>query len=82
MFDLRVLLFGPAATAAGAPSITLQFDAQPTCTQVLDRLAEAHPGLRQIAPVGRLAVNRVIAAPTSRIAPDDEVALIALVSGG
>jgi len=77
-----VLLFGPAAAAAGAPSIRLRIAPPATAAAVTSALAAADPRLAPFVKAGRLAVNHDFAAPDRPIRESDELALIAMVSGG
>lgn len=79
--QFRVLLFGPAATAAGTGQITLESPAPLTARATLERLAEV-PALRPLLTGARLAVNHAFVAPDHPVRESDELALIALVSGG
>ncbi len=79
---LRVLLFGPAAAAAGSAEVRVPAPSGATAGAVLHALAESHPALRPYVAAGRLAVNHAFAAPDYTVQPTDEVALIAMVSGG
>lgn len=80
--DVKVLLFGPAAAAAGRDRVEVRVRASPTCADVTAALAAAEPRLAAIAAAGRLAVNHEFAAAGRVIEAGDEVALISLVSGG
>ncbi len=78
--EVRVKLFGPVAAHANANEITLDVDHPITCGSVLTSLRRTHPDL---APAGaRLAINHAFVADTHEVQPSDELALIALVSGG
>ena len=78
-----VKLFGPAAQKAGAREVRLSMDAdRPTCAAVRAALARAEPRLAGIVQAARLAVNQEFAGDDDRVLPGDEVALIAMVSGG
>jgi MoaE-MoaD fusion protein len=78
---IRVLLFGPAAGATGATHITLDAPAPVTPRSVLASLAD-RPALRPLLAGARIAVNHEFVAPEHAIGERDELALIALVSGG
>jgi molybdopterin converting factor small subunit len=80
--NVRVLLFGPAAAAAGADSVTVSGVEAGTCEQVITALGGQFPALRPFTIGGRLAVNSNYADAATRVAATDEVALISLVSGG
>jgi len=79
--QIRVLIFGGAAALAGARSVTVEVD-PPRCDLVLDALGRTLPALRPQLASARLAVNHEFAAFDRPISPEDEVALIAMVSGG
>jgi molybdopterin converting factor small subunit len=79
--QFRVLLFGPAAAAAGTNQITLESASPLTAAATLERLAE-NPRLRPLLQGARLAVNHAFVSPDHPITGRDEVALIAMVSGG
>ncbi len=79
---MNVLLFGPAARAAGAASTRVRVPASATVRMVLDALAAQRPEIAFALSGARLAVNHAFAQPTAVVHPDDEVALIAMVSGG
>ncbi len=82
---LTVLLFGPAASALGADRLSIELPGQaPTAREVLDAVTAA-PALAGVAGSlagARLARNGSFAAPDEHVSPTDELALIALVSGG
>ena len=80
--NIRVLLFGPAATSAGAEAVVVSAPEVPTCGDVIAAVGEQFPALRPFARVGRLAVNGNYADVALRVADKDEIALISLVSGG
>lgn len=79
---IDVLIFGPAADAAGAPRVRVTPAERPTVASVLAALADQHPALGFALSGARLAVNRAFAPAEAPIAPGDEVALISLVGGG
>jgi molybdopterin converting factor small subunit len=83
--QVKVLLFGPAAAAAGRDSLTVTVGETPTSGEVLAALGGASGPLAAIADPdkgARLAVNHAFADISQRIRPSDEVALITMVSGG
>ncbi len=82
MVKVKVLLFGPMAQVVQASEIMLQIDEPATCQQVLDALFSKHPELIEMATGARLAVNSSFAATDVCIHESDELALIAMVSGG
>jgi len=79
---VRVKLFGPAARAAGRDHADLTLPAGATCAHVLDALGSQSSELEPIVSGARLAVNHELADPGLSVNEGDEIALIALVSGG
>lgn len=78
-------LFGPAAQAARADRVRVRWstsDRRPSPRELLAALGEQHPVVGFALGSARLAVNHAFAAESSRVSPEDEVALIALVGGG
>jgi len=81
--EMTVLLFGREADVAGRSSVALRIEnAQPTCRDVREALGAAEPSLLPLLCRGRLAVNHEFVADDRVLTPDDEVALIGMVSGG
>jgi molybdopterin converting factor small subunit len=84
---IEVLLFGPAAQAAGSDRIGVECevdsgDSGPRVPAVLAAIAAQHPRLAFAVDGARLAVNHAFAAADASIGRDDEVALVSLVGGG
>jgi molybdopterin converting factor small subunit len=84
---VNVLLFGPPADAAGTRVVPVDVGdpgtiAAASCASVLAALGRAKPALLPMLTHARLAVNQSLANPDQAVGPDDEVALIAMVSGG
>jgi molybdopterin converting factor small subunit len=77
-----ILLFGPAATAVGSSSVRVACEPGSTCEQVRRAVIEQHGSLAPIARAGRLAVNGAYTDGSTIINETDELALVALVSGG
>lgn len=77
-----ILLFGPAATTAGAGSVSVSCAPGSTCDAVRAALIDQHEALAPIAKAGRLAVNGAYVEGSTIIQESDEIALVALVSGG
>ena len=79
-----MLLFGPAAMALDKDRAILRVRPDITCQHLLAALGAEFPALAPFAAtgVGRLAINRTFATPQQLVQPTDEIALIALVSGG
>lgn len=88
--DVVVRLFGPAADALGAPSVTVAVPlgalhtgaGEVTCGALRKALLREVPALRPFVETGRIAVSHAFARDARRILPDEEVALIAMVGGG
>jgi len=80
--DTEILLFGPAATAAGEGSVRVRVEPGSDCAAVLLALCLQHPKVEPIARGGRLAVNGAYVDDSTIVRTQDEVALVALVSGG
>lgn len=81
-FQVSVLLFGPAARAAGSGSVSVRLEPGATAADLLASLAEQHPAIRNEASVGRIAVDHAFVDPAMPIGPGRELALISMVSGG
>ena len=79
---ITVRLFGPQARLAGAEKCAVTVPVPVTAADVLAGLGEAYPALRPSLAASRLAVNHEYVAGSFSVRPDDEVALIGLVSGG
>lgn len=79
---VRVRLFGPMKDAAGCGEVCVEGPEGTTCAQVICLLSDASPALQGMLPSCRLAVNGEFASPETAVRPDDEVALIGMVSGG
>lgn len=77
-----MLLFGAASAALGIGRVRVTLPTPCTAHQALNHLATHEPRLRPFTQSGRLAVNHRFAPPEQSINPGDEVALIAMVSGG
>ena len=77
-----MLLFGPAAAAAGCGEVVVRIREEATCGEVLDAIAVAEPRIAEVVRGGRLAVNHEFAGTDRVVKSGDEVALIAMVSGG
>ena len=81
---IRVLLFGPAALAQGEGAVRLELEEAPSypTKAVLDALESQYNHLAPFTQSGRLAINGKYATDEVSLSPDDEIALIAMVSGG
>ena len=81
--EYRVLLFGPFTQAIRRNEVTVKIDGDLSTVAVLrQRLGEAEPALVPLLRGSRFAVNHEIAGEDRPVGPEDEVALIGLVSGG
>lgn len=83
MSVLTVKLFGREAELAGRREVCVRVpDRALTCADLARLLAEAEPSLGPTLAHCRFAVNHVFASDEASVGPDDEVALIGMVSGG
>lgn len=80
--EVRVKVFGPAVELVGARVVTIRAESGVDEATLRGQIAEEVPALATLARQGRLAVNRAFARPGEPITDGDEVALIAMVSGG
>jgi molybdopterin converting factor small subunit len=81
--QVPIKLFGPAAQRAGSREIRVTLEGErPTCQDLRAALARAAPALGDMLPVSRFAVNQEFAGDDDPVRSGDEVALIAMVSGG
>lgn len=83
--ELTVLLFGPAAAALGGQGsvcVPVPSDSAATVADLGRAMRERFPPLAPMVATGRFAVNHSFAGEHDRIGPGDEIALIAMVSGG
>ncbi|HMN40278.1 MAG TPA: MoaD/ThiS family protein [Phycisphaerales bacterium] len=77
-----MLLFGPAASTFGRGEVWVRVRDGATCREVLEAVTGVAPTLADHARGGRLAVNHEFAEAGRVVKGGDEVALIAMVSGG
>ncbi len=82
VMEVQVRLFGPSADALGAAHVTVRVEGEVTCLTLRTALGRDVPALTPYLDAGRFAVNHAFARESQRIRPGDEVALIAMVSGG
>ncbi len=82
MTVVTVKLFGREADLAGRREVAVPVDGAVTCADLARLLAEAEPSLRPALGQCRFAVNHAFAKGGESVGPDDEVALIGMVSGG
>ncbi len=79
---VRVLLFGPLKEALGGPSIGVDLAEGGTVGSLRAALAARHPERAGLLSAARLAVNHRFAPADQPLNPDDEIAIIEMVSGG
>ncbi len=82
MPSYTILLFGPASAAIGQDRVVVESSARCTSAELKSQMAHQFPTLETHVQVGRLAVNQGFADAQATIDPDDEIALITMVSGG
>jgi molybdopterin converting factor small subunit len=80
---LTVRLFGPLAQAARRGGVTVDLaGSSPTVADLAGILEKLQPALTPMMGVSQFAVNNEFAREDQPLGPDDEIALIGLVSGG
>lgn len=82
MAQVRVELFGRAASQAGERELTVEVPDRSTLRDVADRLVERFPGLDWIPKVCRPARNLEYVQWSDPVSDGDEVSFIPPVSGG
>lgn len=82
MRSVSVLVFGPAAEAVGSGAVVVDVETNATAGSVLAAMGRQHAALKDALVAGRLAVNGSFASAGMVVEDGDELALIALVSGG
>ena len=80
--NVEVQLFARARDLAGAPSVNVEIDGQPTVAALREALIASQPALAVIAGSLHVAVNGEYAAETVTIPSQAEVACFPPVSGG
>ncbi len=80
--NLTVKVFGPQARLVGREEVALTLDEPATCRDVRRALAATEPALASSLDASRFAVNHEYVKDDHRVAADDEVALIGMISGG
>ncbi|MCB9846717.1 MAG: MoaD/ThiS family protein [Phycisphaeraceae bacterium] len=82
--NVRVLLFGPYADAAGADALTLAFPERDEVTagEVLAAIRTEYPPMSGMLSAAILAVNERRARPEQPVRESDECVIIGLVGGG
>ena len=80
--QVKVLFFGVLKEMAGRASESLELPENATLADLLARYEREVPKLKQYLPSIALSINEEYAAPSARLKPGDEVALLPPVSGG
>jgi molybdopterin converting factor subunit 1 len=83
LVTLRIKLFGLFREATGNKEAALSLDiGYTTVGDLKRRLCESYPDLASLNTPFVVAVNRKVASDAAKVTPDDEVAILPLVSGG
>ena len=82
LMQVKVLFFGVLKEMAGRASESLELPENATLADLLSRYERDVPKLKQFLPSIALSINEEYAAPSARLKPGDEVALLPPVSGG
>lgn len=81
-FTVMVLLFGSAAAGARESAVAVFLEPGATGADLLRAIGEQHPALTNETAVGRIAADHAFMDPAAPIDPEQELALISMVSGG
>ncbi len=80
---LKIKLFGPQATAIGAPVVCVNVATDAvSCAALRQALADQHPILATSLAISRFAVNCAFLPEDAVVCESAEIALIGAVSGG
>ncbi|QQE09986.1 MoaD/ThiS family protein [Planctomycetota bacterium] len=80
---INVHLFGPYIQVAGADTILVNISSSNImCNDLMNAIRDQYPDLAPYVNNSRLAINHTYAQSDQLITPDEEIALIGLVSGG
>ncbi len=79
---VRVRLFGPARDAVGSERVELDVPEPATAGAAIEALAGRWPGLAELLPRSRVAVNLAYVPADTPLAEGDEVAVLPPVGGG
>lgn len=79
---LRVRVFGALRSAIGADHTTVEIAESATVRDVIDAVAQTHPGVSVLLDTASVAVNLEKVDRTHRITAGDEVAILPPVAGG
>ncbi len=80
--NVEVLLFAAARESAGAGSVRVDLEDGATVGALLDHLATTHPGLGDVLPACRAALDEEFVTRATRLSDGCTVAVLPPVSGG
>ncbi|MEX2562428.1 MAG: molybdenum cofactor biosynthesis protein MoaE [Nitriliruptoraceae bacterium] len=79
---IQVRLFGGLAELAGSRSVAIELVEPATVADLVEAIASTFPALRDSLDRCKVAVDLEVAASTTTVGPDNEVALLPPVAGG
>lgn len=79
---VTVRLFASYREAVGARELTIELPEASTIRQLVERLSEEHPRLREVVGSATFAVNREYRTADARLEAGDEVVILPPVAGG
>ena len=82
MIKIHVKFFAVVREQAGTSEFALHLSDSSTVAEARDAIADRFPQIRTLVNRSAYALNRVYAAPDTRIVSGDELAVIPPVSGG
>ena len=77
----KIRVFGIIREIAGTPDIQLEFENDPSASEILNQVKVRYPELNELVRVV-IAVNNEYVQDDHRISSTDEIAIIPPVSGG
>ncbi len=80
--DISILLFASLQEEWDSPELKLNFPQGATARDLIDRLGELKPELKDRLAHVRVAINQEFVSPSTPLQVDAEIALIPPVSGG
>ncbi len=80
--EVKVLFFASCRDLVGTREASMSLPEHASVADLLTRLAEAHPRLREMEGSLMISVNQAYVDRTRRLGDGDEVAFIPPVSGG
>ncbi|MDE2997809.1 MAG: molybdopterin converting factor subunit 1 [Gemmatimonadota bacterium] len=80
--EVKVLFFASCRDLVGTPEASISLPDRARVTDLLARLAEEHPRLREMEASLMVSVNQAYVDRSRRLGDGDEVAFIPPVSGG